>query len=387
MYTIEDLFDKRSIVGSKLEQVFEQRGCTKAQICRESGISRPTLDKLLSGTLTSKINYEKHITKILEFLAITPDVLLGKIQNKYIQARTIRHAMHISAEEIAKPTGVSIERLREIEAGEKATTAELRDIALALSTSVRSLLGTSCFDTQIATMEIILKIYNEDAESVGLSGFWGHVGILPVNAKEHLWFPITGSTRKMIYETMKMDRVVIPCMNNKVLLLNMENIKEIILLDEACDEPRFTNWDTSVDCGETPLVVYDAMYDFDPCHGQHAATDILSSRFQASLEEYIKQQGWDEDDINAMLYENIIYHIDGHIERLEIDFDRTETVSSEVSRILDFGDEVPAQKILHFNTIDGAKILLNMKNISLLAMPLLKIEDAICSYLEELMDD
>ena len=387
MYTIEDLFDKRSIIGSKLERVFEQNGYTKAHICRETGISRPTLDKLLSGILTSKINYEKHIVKILEFLAITPDMLLGKTQNKYIQARTIRNAMHISVEEIAEPTGLSIERLKEIEAGEVATKADLRDIALVLSTSVRGLLGTSCFDTQIATLEMILKIYHKDAETVGLSGFWGHVGVLPINTAEHLWFPITGATRKMIYETMDMERMVIPCMNNKLLLLNMENIKEIVLLDEACDEPCFTNWDPSVDCGETPLVVYDALYDFDPSCGAHISTDILSSNFQALLKEYIKQRAWNDNDINAMLYDSTIYYKDGRIEKMEIDFDGMETVSSEVSRILDFGDSIATEKTLRFDTIEGAEIILNVKNISILAMPLLKVEDAICSCWEELNDD
>lgn len=387
MYTIEDLFDKRSLVGSKLEQVFEQHGYTKAQVCRDAGISRPTLDKLLSGSLTSKINYQKHISKILEYLTLTPDALLGNIQNKYIQARTIRSAMHISTEEIAKPTGISVDRLKEIEAGEEATTAELRDIALFLSTSVRGLLGTSCFDTQIATMDTILKAYNEATAPAGLSGFWGHVGILPTNATEYLWFPITGDTRKMIYDSMDMDRIVIPCMNNKVLLLNMQNIKEIILLDEACDEPSFTNWDPTVDCGEIPLVVYEAMYDFNPYYGQRVSNDILSRRFQIALTDYINHKKWDESDIHAMLYENFVYHKDGQIERVDIGFGDDETLSSEVSRILDFGDEVPAPKILHYNTKDGIEIILNMQNVSLIAMPLLKVENAICSFLEKLMED
>lgn len=88
-----------------------------------------------------------------------------------------------------------------------------------------------------------------------------------------------------------------------------------------------------------------------------------------------------------MLYENIIYHKDGRIEKMEIDFDGMETVSSEVSRILDFGDSVSAQKTLRFNTTEGVEIILNMKNVSILAMPLLKVEDAICSCWEELIDD
>ena len=387
MYTLEDLFDKRSIVGSKLEQIFEQHGYTKAQICRESSISRPTLDKILSGMLTSKTNYEKHIIKILGVLSITPDMLLGNIQNKYIQARTIRNAMQISAEEIAKPAGISKERLQEIEAGEEATTAELRDIAVSLSTSVRSVLGTSCFETQIAQMDMILKAYNENAAPAGLSGFWGHVGILPTNATEYLWFPITGTTRKMIYKSMDMDRIVIPCMNNKVLLLNMQNIKEIILLDEACDQPSFTNWDPAVDCGGTPLAVYEALYDFNPFYDRRVSTDIVSKSFQASIEAYIKHKEWNENDIYAMLHENLIYHKDGHIERVDIDFDEDESVTSEVSQILDFADDAILHKFLYYTADDGIEVMLNMQNVSLIAMPLLKVEDAICSYLEELLDE
>lgn len=386
MYAIEDLFDKRSIVGSKLEQVFEQRGYTKAQICRESGISRPTMDKILSGMLTSKTNYEKHIVKILGVLSITPDILLGNIQNKHIRVRTIRNAMQISEEDIATPTGIPKERLQKIESGEDATTAELRDIALFLSTGVRSVLGTSCFETQIATMDTILKVYNEDAPPAGLSGFWGHVGILPTNTTDHLWFPITGTTHKMIYKSMDMDRIVIPCMNNKVLLLNMQNIQEIILLDEACDQPSFTNWDSSVDCGETPLVVYEVLYDFNPFYERHVSTNTLSPCFRSSIEAYIKHKEWSEEDIHAMLYESLICHKDGHIERVDIDFGENESVSSEVSQILDFGDAAILHKFLYYTVDEGIEVMLNMQNVSLIAMPLLKVEDAICSVLEELID-
>ena len=59
MYKIEDLFDQRSILGAKLEQLLKQKGYTKKQLCEESGVSRPTIDKLIAGTLTSKNNYEK----------------------------------------------------------------------------------------------------------------------------------------------------------------------------------------------------------------------------------------------------------------------------------------------------------------------------------------
>ena len=60
MYSVSDLFDKRSVVGIKLEKIIVDRGYTKVEISNEVGISRPTLNKILTGTLTSKINYEKH---------------------------------------------------------------------------------------------------------------------------------------------------------------------------------------------------------------------------------------------------------------------------------------------------------------------------------------
>lgn len=384
MYTIGDLFDKRSIVGSKLEKIFEQCGYSKAQICRESGVSRPTMDKLLCGTLTSKVNYEKHIAKVLEFLAITPDTLLGQIQNKNIRARAFRNVLHISSEEIARNTGISKVRLEQIESGEKATTAELRDIALALSTSVRSILGTSCFDAQVAKMEMIMDVYAEEAASVGLSGFWGHIGILPCNTEEYLWYPITGSTRRMIYESMEMERVVIPCMNNKVLLLNMQNIKEIILLDDACDEPSFGNWDASVDCGEIPLVIYEALYDYSYLGGS-VSDEIISSRFQAKLEDLIVREDWDDNDISKSLYETSVYFKDGHIKKVSLAFDNDETITYEISKVIDFGDEIPASKVLYCNATDGAEVIFNMQNIAFLAMPLLEVEEAICSNLEDLL--
>mgnify|MGYP004548347765 FL=1 len=35
-------------------------------VCREAGISRPTLDKMLLGNITNKTNYDKHLTKIMQ---------------------------------------------------------------------------------------------------------------------------------------------------------------------------------------------------------------------------------------------------------------------------------------------------------------------------------
>ena len=54
MEYLDKLFDLRSNIGNKLELIMEDRKITKAQLCSEAGISRPTLDKMIGGEITNK---------------------------------------------------------------------------------------------------------------------------------------------------------------------------------------------------------------------------------------------------------------------------------------------------------------------------------------------
>lgn len=40
MYTLEDLFDRRSPVGTRLEQILMEKKCTKAELSKKTGVSR-----------------------------------------------------------------------------------------------------------------------------------------------------------------------------------------------------------------------------------------------------------------------------------------------------------------------------------------------------------
>ena len=112
MYELGDLFDMRSVVGAKLEEALLERGYSKSKFCKMCGISRPTLDKILSGNLTSKANFEKHLSKALDALSMTPDMLLGNAKNVYTKAREIRTILHVQEEDIAKATSISLVRQR-----------------------------------------------------------------------------------------------------------------------------------------------------------------------------------------------------------------------------------------------------------------------------------
>lgn len=71
--TFDDLFDQRNLVGAKLEDCLCNNGYTKVSFATKTGISRPTLDKLLNGTIENKTTFDKHLRKILSVLGMSVD--------------------------------------------------------------------------------------------------------------------------------------------------------------------------------------------------------------------------------------------------------------------------------------------------------------------------
>lgn len=358
MYDIGDLFDQQSTVGARLEAVLEERGYTKVKFCSTAKISRPTLDKLLAGSITSRTNYEKHMTKVLDSLNMTPDMLMGRIQTQRVhnQVRTLRNQMRMKEKELAEYIGVPIERIREIEAGEEASLAELRDIAVVLNTSVRNILEKNYFPLQTT--------------------FWGHVGIRPLESDLFLWYPITADTREEIWKEMEEKYQVIPCMNNKVLLLNMDKIAEIVLLDDASDQPSFANWDPQVDCGGTPLVFYEALDDYFMYQemGEEPPKDIISEKLKICLERFLEKQGADEANVRDEIH---LYCPNGKVKQREIWFGDNENISTNIFHIYAFGGDVVDEKFFYGEGYNGVEFFFNMETISVIEAPLVKLEEAL----------
>ena len=98
MSNIQTLYDMQSNVGAKLEILMKKNNITKAELCRKTGVSRPTIDKMLSGMVTNISNYEKHLNKITETLHITQDMLMES--EKINNTRIIREIMKKSKKEI-----------------------------------------------------------------------------------------------------------------------------------------------------------------------------------------------------------------------------------------------------------------------------------------------
>ncbi|OON89276.1 helix-turn-helix domain-containing protein [Pyramidobacter sp. C12-8] len=383
MYEIADLFDMRSAVGAKLESMLLERGFTKAGFCKAAGISRPTLDKLLSAGITNKTNYEKHITKVLDGLKISADMLMGNSPNRFNQTRLLKQLLRVDEKQLAERTGVSTARLKEIEAGAKAEISELRDLAYALRTGVRSLLGTNYFPPQIARWKASLDRCSA-GEELAENGFWGHIGILPSSSEKYLWYPITGTTRSMVYGWIGHGYLVIPCMNNKVLLINTSNVNRIVLLDDGCGAPSSCTWDSSVDEGEVPPVIYESLSDYTYYEEteEQIPEKLISPNLCKVMASYVEK---DDGTSDALLSEGAVVccYADGKTERYNIDFGQEQSLSLEISLIYEFGDEASDERFLFFHDEDGAENFLNKEKISIIELPLFNIEEAICKEQEE----
>ncbi len=74
--TFDELFEHRSLAASKLKDYLRDAGYTKVSFASKANISRPTLDKILSGAVDSKVTFERHFQKILGTLNISADYLI-----------------------------------------------------------------------------------------------------------------------------------------------------------------------------------------------------------------------------------------------------------------------------------------------------------------------
>ncbi len=72
----DELFEQRSLVASKLKDCIRDKGYTKVSFAKKADISRPTLDRLLNGSIDNKTTFDRHLQKILKMMNMTVDELL-----------------------------------------------------------------------------------------------------------------------------------------------------------------------------------------------------------------------------------------------------------------------------------------------------------------------
>ena len=64
------------MAAAKLKDCIRDKGYTKVSFAQKAEISRPTLDKLLNGSIDSKTTFDRHLQKILKMLNMSVDELM-----------------------------------------------------------------------------------------------------------------------------------------------------------------------------------------------------------------------------------------------------------------------------------------------------------------------
>ena len=72
----DELFEMRKLIGVKLKNYIRTNGFSKVSFCKKTEISRPTLDRILNGTISNKSTFDKHLNKIFTSLSIDLDTLI-----------------------------------------------------------------------------------------------------------------------------------------------------------------------------------------------------------------------------------------------------------------------------------------------------------------------
>ena len=257
----------------------------------------------------------------------------------------------------------------------------IKEEAFEKNTSTYALQGINYFPEQLSIMDE----YGEDEES---SGFWGHIGVLMNGTNEYKWYPITRNTQEYIKYNTNRDQknIVIPCMNNIVLFCNSENIKNIVLLDDACDSPAGLNWDSSVDEGSIPLAFYEILdeYAIDCFLLSDKEESHFSDSMIKKIERFISMNKYDDEDIYEMTNYSTVYYNDNSMWHTQIDLEKSDEL---IRSIMDAYETIESnllqpEKILMYDEQEMAS-LLNMKNVSIIEIPLMKLEEAIKKYREE----
>ena len=178
-------------------------------------------------------------------------------------------------------------------------------------------------------------------------------------------------------------------MDNKLLYLNLEKIKSIVLLDEACDPPEYYNWDYSAGEGEIPLVVYEVLEDYDPDSiesGEKPAAEY-SPKLQKLLNQLIEEKQWTDDQVFKMTSGIKIRYADGSAFENLIDLNIESGLIDAVKDLYIMPGVTNTEKYVSFTDWNGAETFINSDEVAVIEMPLVGVERKIVESFEEWMEE
>lgn len=293
--------------------------------------------------------------------------------NRIKQRRT---QLGLTQKELAEKMKTTQQTIARWENG-KATPSigSYRDLAYVLGTSLNSLIGLSFTVAQSSSYQDWINA-RQVAKGTGddISGFWGHLGILGSNRESSIWYPITEDAMNDSYRGLQDCRVfAVPCLNNKLVVVNPQNIKRGVVLDDACDSYD-GDWEINwYDTGDYPLEIFAAIervIDIDEGSSEWDPEEI-SEELLKKAKAIIKTENLSYEDICRLTKQIRIVYEDGRDEYLDV-YDYSKP-ASKIYNILFSEEENP--KFMLVTDSNEADIFITLKNITLMEFPLHKIEE------------
>ncbi len=165
------------------------------------------------------------------------------------------------------------------------------------------------------------------------------------------------------------DQIVIPCLNNIVLLLNMKNIQKLVFVSNDNTAMKEKEVFDKLINETYPLVIYELLS--ANSYKELKDRSLIDFDFD-SLEKMNRRV---LIDISSLYYKN------GEYESKKILFSKCEMLCKEiVSKYKFLNDETI--KYLEVINIDDIKEIINFDYLSLVEMPLLKLEKNILDFIK-----
>lgn len=365
-FTFSDLYRRHKLVANRLRSIIAERDVSKVAIANGTGISRPTLNKLLDGKIENERNYASFMEKICAFLELSPDDLMAHIKNPYVQVENLCSLMKVDEEKLCDKCGITIDRLQEIKSGGEASVAEIRDLAMSLEVSTFDFLGLSPFKPQTTLAPEHFWAFDEPSKpSCDEYCHWGFVGI-KVNG-ETAWHPITRATAECIDSWLEEGLVTIPCLDNTLLFVNTHNVEAIYLSTELTDP-------IAPPCKIYPPVFYETVEEYmDSYNGN--LKDTVPTQFSKSLISLMDNAFSENMDECRALYEQsdmvCVCGANGRYdEYYAVNPESLDGIIINAFNVYLHGNTGLDERVLSFRTLSDLFVYYRIDNIAYMELPL-----------------
>lgn len=233
----------------------------------------------------------------------------------------------------------------------------------------------------------------------GFKRWWGNVGIMHLGKTESIWYPLR--TNKGLldrFEEMESELVIkdhsniisLVTANNKLLIINRNNIKKLKFLEEGADEPR-DDWDNGFRLpsdieGEVGISSLRMIYNYHH-QNKHPLTKIQENFLGDIYDDFFDLDGSTRNfrydylsvsEIVERYFDNIsIHYIDGSCEYKKMDDWASDLYEKLITK------DSPPEFISIYDDDDQSYVTISMNSVSLIEIPLISLIDHLKGAKEE----